>query len=116
MSRVCWSKKAEESVLGVARYVIEQTQSRQRGLDLVGKVEEKCRRYAQFPEGGTARPDLGPGLRCFPVENLVVIYRPVEDGIAIILVAHGHQDVRTIVERIFGSLGGTDVDQDMPQE
>jgi hypothetical protein len=31
-----------------------------------------------------------------------VIYRPTEDGIAIILVAHGHQDVRTIVERIFG--------------
>ncbi len=103
MSRVCWSDKAEESVLEIARYVIEQTQSRQRGLDLIDKIEQKCHRYAQFPEGGTARPDLGPALRCFPVENFLVIYRPIEDGIAIILVAHGHQDVRTIVERIFGS-------------
>ena len=72
------------------------------GLDVIAKIEEKCSRYAEFPEGGTACPDLGPGLRCFPVGSLLVIYRPIEDGIAIILVAHGHQDVRTIVERIFG--------------
>ena len=102
MPRVCWSDKAEESVLAIGRYIIEQTQSRQRGLDAIAKIEEKCRRYAEFPEGGTAAPDLGPGLRCFPVGSLLVIYRPIEDGIAIILVAHGHQDVRTIVGRIFG--------------
>ncbi len=102
MARVCWSDKAEESVLAIGRYIIEQTQSRQRGLDVITKVEEKCERYAEFPQVGTARPDLGPGLRCFPVDNLLVIYRPIEDGIAIILVAHGHQDVRTIVEKIFG--------------
>ena len=102
MPRVCWSDKAEESFLAIGRYIIEQTQSRQRGLDVIAKIEEKCSRYAEFPEGGTACPDLGPGLRCFPVGSLLVIYRPIEDGIAIILVAHGHQDVRTIVERIFG--------------
>jgi toxin ParE1/3/4 len=102
MPRVCWSDKAEESVLAIGRYVIEQTRSRQRGLDVIAKIEEKCNRYAEFPESGTARPDLGAGLRCFPVESLLVIYRPIEDGIAIILVAHGHQDVRTIVKRIFG--------------
>ena len=102
MARVCWSDKAEESVLAIGRYIIEQTQSRQCGLDVITKVEEKCERYAEFPQVGTARPDLGPGLRCFQVDNLLVIYRPIEDGIAIILVAHGHQDVRTIVEKIFG--------------
>ena len=113
---MCWSDKAEDSVLAIARYVIEQTQSRRRGLDLIGKIEAKCRRYAQFPESGTARPDLGPGLRCFPVENLLVIYRPIDHGIAIILVAHGRQDVRTIVERIFGSPGDTDVGQNVAEE
>jgi toxin ParE1/3/4 len=102
MPRVRWTDKAEESVLAIGRYVVEQTQSRQRGLDVIAKIEEKCHRYAEFPEGGTSRPDLGPGLRCFPVESLVVIYRPIEDGVVIILVAHGHQDVRTIVQHIFG--------------
>lgn len=101
MPRVCWSDKAEESVLAIGRYIIEQTQSRQRGLDVITKIEEKCIRYAEFPEGGIPRPDLGPGLRCFPVDNLLVIFRPLEDGILVILVAHGHQDLRTIVEQIF---------------
>lgn len=102
MARVCWSDKAEESVLSIGRYIIEQTKSRQCGLDVITKIEQKCERYAEFPEAGTARPDLGPGLRCFPVGNLLVVYRPIEEGIVIILVAHGHQDLRTIVDKIFG--------------
>lgn len=105
MSRVCWTDKAKESVFAIGRYIIKHTQSRQRGLDVIAKIEEKCERYAEFPEGGTARPDLGPGLRCFPVDSFLVVYRPIKDGIAIILVAHGHQDVRTIVEKIFGGDG-----------
>jgi toxin ParE1/3/4 len=102
MPRVCWSDTAEESVLAIGRYVVRQTRSLQRGLDVIAAIERRCKRYAEFPGAGTARPDLGPGLRCFPVQNLVVIYRPIEDGIAIILVAHGHQDLPTMVNRIFG--------------
>ena len=103
MARVSWTDKAEESVLTIGRYIIEQTQSRQRGLDVITKIEEKCARYAEFPQAGTPRKDIGPGLRCFPVDNLLVIYRPIEDGIAIVLVAHGHQDLQTIVNSIFGN-------------
>jgi toxin ParE1/3/4 len=109
MARVCWTDRAEESVLEIGRYIIEQTQSRQRGLDVINRVEEKCARYAQFPSSGTSREDIGPGLRCFRVDNLVVIYRPLEDGIVVILVTHGHRDIRTVVEQIFGS-GGLDND------
>ena len=103
MARVCWTDKAEESILSIGRYIIERTQSRQRGLDVISRIEEKCVRYATFPLSGTSREDIGPGLRCFPVDSLVVIYRPLEDGIVVILVAHGHQDLRTIVEQIFGN-------------
>ena len=102
MARVCWTDRAEESLLQIGRFITEQSQSLQRGLDVISRVEDKCRQYAEFPRSGTLRPDLGPGLRCFPVDSLIVIYRPIEDGIAVILVAHGHQDVRTIVERMFG--------------
>ena len=105
MARVVWTDRAEASLLQIGRFIIGQSQSRQRGLDVISRIEDKCRQYAEFPEGGTLRPDLGPGLRCFPVDNLIVIYRPVADGIAGILVAHGHQDVRTIVERMFGDNG-----------
>jgi len=102
MPRVCWSDKAEDSLLNVVRFIIEQNQSLQRGLDVVASVEQKCLSYSEFPAAGTSRPDLGPGLRCFPVDNLLIVYRPIRDGIAVILVAHGRQDVRTVVQEIFG--------------
>ncbi len=107
MARVDWTDKAEESLLEIGRYIIERTQSRQRGLDVIGRIEDKCAQYAKFPLSGTSREDMGPGLRCFRVDNLVVIYRPREDGIVVILVTHGHCDLRTIVEQIFGQ-GGLD--------
>jgi toxin ParE1/3/4 len=102
MVRVYWTDKAEESLLEIGRYIIERTQSRQRGLDVINRIEEKCARYAKFPLSGTSREDIGPGLRCFRVEKLLVIYRPREDGIVVILVTHGHRDLRTVVEQIFG--------------
>lgn len=58
MPRVCWSDKAEESLLAIGRHIIEQTQSRQRGLDVIAKIEEKCSRYADHAQsavGGLAR-------------------------------------------------------------
>lgn len=103
MARVCWSDKGEESVLDIGRYIIEETQSRQRGIDVITKIEEKSARYAEFPLMGTSRKDIGPGLRCFPVDSFLVIYRPIEDGLVVVLVAHGHQDLRTIVENVFGN-------------
>jgi toxin ParE1/3/4 len=109
MGHVYWTDRAEDSVLEIGRYIIEQTQSRQRGLHVIDRVEEKCARYAEFPLSGTSREDIGPGLRCFRVDNLLVIYRPLEDGIVVILVTHGHRDIRTVVEQIFGS-GGADDD------
>lgn len=103
MARVCWSDKGQESVLAIGRYIIEQTQSRQSGLDIITRIEDKCTRYAEFPEMATSREDIGPGLRCFPVDSFLVIYRPIKDGIVVVLVAHGHQDLQTIVDSVFGS-------------
>lgn len=107
MASVYWTDKAEESVLEIGRYIIERTQSRRRGLDVINRIEQKCAHYAKFPLSGTSREDIGPGLRCFRVEKLLVIYRPREDGMVVILVTHGHRDLRTVVEQIFGP-GGLD--------
>ena len=36
------------------------------------------------------------------VDKLLVIYRPREDGIVIILVTHGPRDLQTVIRQIFG--------------
>ena len=57
-------------------------------------IREQCERLARSPLIGIARPDRGPGYRSFPVRRTpyIVIYRPVEDGVEIIQVRHGHRN------------------------
>ena len=49
---------------------------------------------------GTARPEFGPDLRSFivPATRYVVIYRPTDDGVVIIHVRHGSQDLIRLFE------------------
>ncbi len=49
MANVWWTDKAEASVVAIASRIIEQSQSRQRGLDVLSRIEDKCRLYAKLP-------------------------------------------------------------------
>jgi toxin ParE1/3/4 len=47
----------------------------------------------QNPLAGRERRELIPGLRSFPVGNYVIFYVPVPDGIEVLRVMSGWQDV-----------------------
>ena len=48
---------------------------------------------------GTARPQLSPDLRSWPVGNYVVLYRPADYGVEIVRVRHGRRrDLRNIAD------------------
>jgi toxin ParE1/3/4 len=59
-------------------------------LDRFGKVFQML---VQNPRAGRQRSDLGPNLRSFAVENYIIFYIPQSDGIAIVRVMHGRQDI-----------------------
>ena len=100
MATIRWSPAGQESLVEIGRHAIEKSGSLDVGPKLIDSIEAKCQTYAQFPEAGTAREDLGAGMRCFPAGNYVVIYRPVEDGIRVVIVAHGHQDLHPLIRGI----------------
>lgn len=100
MTRIRWSKTARQSLIDVAENVIEQSQSLETGLKLIDAIEEKCRTYADFPQAGIPRDDLRKGLRCFVVGKHIVIYRPIDGGMRVVLVAHGHQDLYALMHRL----------------
>jgi toxin ParE1/3/4 len=52
---------------------------------------------------GEARPDLGDEVRCFAVGNYVAFYRPLEDGILLLLVIHGARDIPTVFRESMSS-------------
>lgn len=61
-------------------------------------IDEKCRLLATMPEMGRKRPELAPELRSLPVGNYIIFYRPIRDGIDVIRVLHGAQDLPAIFE------------------
>ena len=59
------------------------------------RIEDIFDMLADTPLGGRARNDLAPNLRSFPVGRYVVFYKPLSDGVEVIRVMNGRQDIGT---------------------
>jgi toxin ParE1/3/4 len=57
------------------------------------RIDQAFDMLAQNPMVGRARNDLGMNLRSFPVGSYVIFYVPVSDGIMVVRVMSGRQDV-----------------------
>ena len=101
MAFIEWTENGKQSLDTIARFIAEQNQSIERALQVINRIEEKCKLVAEFPESGMARSDLGNGLRSTVVDNFVIIYRPLTNGMRILLVAHGHQDLPSVLAQLW---------------
>jgi toxin ParE1/3/4 len=63
---------------------------------ILAAINQKCRRLAQFPLMGRSRSELGQGIRSLPVSSYLIFYRQIEDGIEIVRVISGYQDLTTL--------------------
>ena len=63
---------------------------------LIDAFQKNYQTLADFPGLGQTCEQLGCGLRCFPVGNYVVYYRPIQSGIEVVRVIHGARDVRDL--------------------
>jgi toxin ParE1/3/4 len=59
-------------------------------IDQIGEIFEML---VQNPLAGRERPELRKDLRSFPVGNYIIFYIPLADGIEVIRVMHGRQDI-----------------------
>lgn len=53
----------------------------------------KCDRLVQFPHMGRKRDELSINLRSFPLQDYLIFYRIASDGIEIVRVVSGYQDL-----------------------
>ncbi len=60
---------------------------------IVDEIEMKCQALARMPEMGRARNELAPNLRSMKSGKYLIFYRPTDDGVEIIRVAHGSRDL-----------------------
>lgn len=60
---------------------------------LIARFEELFQSLALAPGIGRLRPELGPNLRSFAEGRYLIVYRPLEGGIAVARVLHGARDL-----------------------
>lgn len=102
MARVLWTPTAEQNLDGIFDYIGTEHHSPATAAKFLRRIRDRCSLQATQPGMGEARPDLAPDVRCFPVGNYVVIYRPLPDGIEVLLVTHGARDIPALYRRLFG--------------
>ena len=68
------------------------------------RIRRPCERLDIFPERGTRRDDIAPGLRLFGIERRVTVaFKVYDDRVAIIRVLYGGRDVEAILGETDGS-------------
>jgi toxin ParE1/3/4 len=95
--RVVRSDGAERDLDEIGLHIARQSGSLNIALRFLDRINDRCAAYARQPEMGDPRPDLGASLRLFPVGDYVVVYRPLDDGILVLLVAHGSRRIRRLL-------------------
>jgi toxin ParE1/3/4 len=66
---------------------------------LIEIFDQKLELLADMPGLGPARPELGKGIRSFPVGNYIIFYRAVDGGIELLRVLHGARNIRKIFRK-----------------
>ncbi|RTM07658.1 MAG: type II toxin-antitoxin system RelE/ParE family toxin [Bradyrhizobiaceae bacterium] len=59
----------------------------------IGRIGEIFEMLVDNPLAGRERLELRAGLRSFPAGNYVIFYVPLPDGVEIVRVMHGRQDI-----------------------
>jgi toxin ParE1/3/4 len=60
---------------------------------LLGRIDATFNMLAETPFAGRDRSELRADLRSFPVGNYLIFYIPTPDGVEVVRVMHGRQDI-----------------------
>jgi toxin ParE1/3/4 len=98
MPRIIRSSEAKADVQEIAWYIAQDNLDA--ALRFFNLIDEKLKLLAAFPGAGTARDELAPGLRSFPVGNYLIVYRRIKGGeIEVVRILHGARNLRKIFKR-----------------
>lgn len=59
-------------------------------------LEDTSVQLAGNPRLGAPRPDLGAGIRHFPVRRYLILYREIEGGVEVLRYIHGARDLPSL--------------------
>lgn len=65
----------------------------------LSNITQKFELLANFPNMGRRRDELSSSLRSFPVDDYLIFYRLIEDGIEVVRVVSGYRDLDTLFDQ-----------------
>jgi len=85
------SPQAEIDITSIWNYIA--TDNVKAAETLIDRIERAFDMLAEQPLAGRARSELAANLRSFPVGSYVIFYFPVSDGVEVVRVMSGRQDI-----------------------
>ncbi len=94
MRRLVYLKAARNDLADILRYVTAESGSLVTGQRFVGKLRAQCAKLAVLPGLlGRTRPELGDGIRSFPMRTYVIFFRYRVETLEVVNVLEAHRDV-----------------------
>lgn len=89
---VVWRPQARADLLALYDWIAERADP-DTAFDYTSRIEAHAAKLAEFPERGTPRDDLVPGMRTVPYRRRTVIaYRVSGGAVEILRLVHAGQD------------------------
>jgi toxin ParE1/3/4 len=93
--KVSFRPEAEADLFALYRYISDRS-GPARADDYIARIEAACMALATFPERGTKRDDLAPGIRIIRFERRVTIaFRVEDDTVRIVRILYAGRDYET---------------------
>jgi len=97
MAKANWTIQANLDLEEIVFYLGVEQDRRSTARKIAREIRDKCEVHAISPLLGTARADLGEGLRIFSHKRWVVVFRPVAEGIEVLRVVDGSRNYHQLL-------------------
>lgn len=94
MNRYIINIVASQDLAAISDYFY--THNVEAGERFLQEFSRKCKQLANFPSLGRSYADVEPDLRGISLENYIIFYRIIEDGIEIMRVVSGKRDLPSL--------------------
>ena len=88
---------AESDLIGIWEYIAQD--SSENADRFVSRVYQICHETLAFnPQIGRSREELSEEIRSSVVDEYVIFYRPIADGVMVVRVLHGRRDIEELFD------------------
>ncbi|MEM8640216.1 MAG: type II toxin-antitoxin system RelE/ParE family toxin [Cyanobacteria bacterium P01_G01_bin.54] len=98
MSQVCFFTRTASQDVEAMLDRLADLSTVDRSEVFLQKLNQVCAKLLMFPGMGRKRYELLPDLRSFPVEDYLIFYRSLVEGIEIVREVSGYRDLEQLFE------------------